>query len=122
MGEIYCLYSTADGQPRYVGETEWTGEKRFKSHVTSALEMQDGALYDWMRASWREGHDIGFHVLQTNVVPTELGFYERYWTTQFPKIFNTRAEDEPCQKISDIARQVVLAIKSKLVMAEREPD
>lgn len=121
MGEIYCLYSTADGQPRYVGQTEWTGGKRFKKHVTAALEMEDGALYDWMRKAWRQGRDIGFHVLQTDIVPVELDFYERYWMSHFPRLFNKRANERPPEKITDVGRQIVVAIKAKLVMTEHEP-
>jgi hypothetical protein len=118
MGEIYCLYSTSDAQPRYIGQTEGAADKHFKKHVTSALELTEGSLYEWMRRVWRKDHDVGFHVLQTGIVPTDLAFYERYWTSQFPKLLNDRDSDASCDIITDIGRRIVVAIKSKLVMTE----
>jgi hypothetical protein len=122
MGEIYCLYSTSDAQPRYIGQTEWTADKGFQKHVTSALELTDGALYDWMRKVWRKDHDVGFHVLQTNIIPPDLAFYEQYWMSQFPKLFNVRDNGAPCDALTDIGRQIIVAIKSKLVMTAEVPD
>jgi hypothetical protein len=116
MGEIYCLYATSDAQPRYVGQTEGAADKRFKKHVTSALELTDGALYEWMRKVWRKDHDVGFHVLQTGIVPADLAFYEQYWMSQFPKLLNDSDNSVRCDALTDIGRQIVVAIKSKLVM------
>ena len=99
MGEIYCLYSTSDGRPRYIGQTEFTADKRFKKHVTSALELADGKLYEWMRHAWRKGHDVDFHVLQTDIIPADLPFYERYWMSQFPELFNVRENSPVCVQI-----------------------
>jgi hypothetical protein len=122
MGEIYCLYSTSDGRPRYIGQTEWSGEKRFKKHVTLALEGADGELYDWMRRAWRSGGDIHFHVLQSDIIPADLLFYERYWMTHFPKLLNIKDNSEVCEKLTDVGRQIVTAIKAKLVMTAEDTE
>jgi hypothetical protein len=88
----------------------------------TALELTDGALYGWMRRIWRKDYDVGFHVLQTDIIPADLAFYEQYWTSQFPKLFNARSDGASCDAITDVGRQIVVAIKSKLVMTAEVAD
>lgn len=116
MGEIYCLYSSEDGVPRYVGGTEWNADKRWKKHLADALDLVAGQVYDWMRDVARRGHYVGVHVLQTGIIPAELGFYERYWIGQFAGLLNVRANGEPAAASSDTANHVIVAIKAKLAM------
>lgn len=116
MGEIYCLYSSDDGQPRYVGSTEYTSDKRWKRHLTDALEKKPGVLYDWMRDVSRRSKYVGYHTLQTDVIPSELDFYERYWISQFPNLFNARLNKQPVAELSSTGKNVVLAIKSGLAL------
>lgn len=119
MGEIYCLYSTFEGVPRYIGMTEGSAEKRYKKHVASALELANGELYDWIRETWRAKHDVSFHVLQTDIIPAELSFYERYWMSQFPNLFNKRDNDAPPKGLSELGQHIVVAIKTKLTVEDQ---
>ena len=116
MGEIYCLYSSADGVPRYVGSTEFLADKRWKKHLADALEMKPGSLSEWMREVARRSRYVGCHVLQTSVIPAELELYERYWLSQFPDLLNTRLIESPAADLSPVGRSVVLAIKSGLAL------
>jgi hypothetical protein len=116
MGEIYCLYSSEDGVPRYVGGTEWSADKRWKKHLADALDLIPGRLYDWMRDGARRGHYVGVHVLQTGVIPAELDFYERYWIGQFQGLLNIRGNEDAATELTDTATKVILAIKAKLAV------
>jgi hypothetical protein len=118
VGEIYCLYANENGIPRYVGMTEGDAEKRWKKHITSALDKVSGELYDWIRDVTRRGGYIDFHVLQSGIIPAELKFYEDYWITQFPDLFNVRANATPPVTPSPTGSQVILTIKAKLVIQD----
>ena len=118
MGEIYCLYASENGIPHYVGMTEGSAEKRWKKHLTSALDKVSGELYDWMRDVTRRSGYIDFHVLQAGIIPADLQFYEEYWITQFPDLFNVRSNSTPPVAPSKIGSQVILAIKAKLVIQD----
>ena len=115
MGDIYCLYSSQDGMPRYVGMTEGEVDKRWKKHLTLALDLAQGNLYDWIRSVVRHGQYVGVHVLQSGIIPADLALFEGYWISQFPELFNVRENAAPAPELSDIARQVVLTIKARLV-------
>jgi hypothetical protein len=114
MGEIYCLYSTGDGEPRYVGPAENGTHKRLKQHRTLALEMVEGALYDWIRDLYRRGWEVQAHVLQSNVIPGELEFFEKYWIAQFPGLLNVRDLAEPPAKLTDIGEKIIIGLKARL--------
>lgn len=120
MGEIYCLYSSEDGIPRYVGMTEWEAEKRWKKHLADALDLVDGRLYDWMREVARRGYYVGYHVLQSGIIPAELDFYERYWMGQFTSLFNVRENATPANEATETAQNVIVAIKAKLIIQDHE--
>jgi hypothetical protein len=120
MGEIYCLFSSEDGEPRYVGSTEFSSDKRWKRHLADALEKRPGSLYDWIRDVSRRSQYVGYHVLQTNVIPAELKFYETYWISQFPNLLNARLNDQPATRLSDAGRNALLAIKSALALQRLE--
>jgi len=122
MGEIYCLYSTEDGVPRYVGGTEGIADKRWKKHVADALDLVSGQLYDWMRNVNRDGYYVDFHVLQTRVISTEIEFYELYWKSQFTGLLNDRLDGEPVAASSVIANAVIFAIKTKVALQGYEPE
>ena len=113
MGEIYCLYSTEDGMPRYVGRTENTAARRYKKHITNAMEKSESHLYDWIRDAWRQQFEVEYYVLQTEIIPADLEFYERYWIGQFPKLLNVRDNGEPSSP-SEIGNKVIEAIRDLL--------
>lgn len=118
MGEIYCLYASENGVPRYVGMTEGDAEKRWKKHITSALDKVSGELYDWIRDVIRRGGHTDFYVLQSGIIPADLKLYEEYWITQFPDLFNVRANATPPVAPTPTGSQVILAIKAKLVVED----
>jgi hypothetical protein len=98
--------------------TEGDAEKRWKKHITAALDKASGEVYDWIRDVTRRGGYVDFHVLQSGIIPADLKFYEEYWISQFTDLFNVRANDAPPTAASPTAQQVILAIKAKLVVQD----
>jgi hypothetical protein len=115
---VYCLYSTEDGVPRYVGRADDKVSYRFKQHITAALEMEPGALYDWMRDVWRQGHDIGVFSLQEGIMPKDHSMFEQYWIDQFAELLNV-VGNRPDKTNSAVAQQVISAIKAQLNLGRR---
>lgn len=113
---IYCLYSTEDGVPRYVGKVDDKVSYRFKEHVTHALERKPGALYDWMRDVWRRDFDVAVFTLQEGVTQKDHAMFEQYWIEQFVGLLNTRG-NKSAAKHSAVARQVIAAIHDQLERA-----
>lgn len=120
MGYVYCLYSTEDGEPRYVGHTGEKVSHRFKQHVTAALEKETGVLYDWVRDVWRRDHDVNFYILQEGIVPKDLDFFERYWIEQFTGLLNIVGNDKPGKIDSNIARQVRTVLREQIQLAKNK--
>lgn len=110
---IYCLYSTEDGEPRYVGRATEKVSYRFKQHITAALEKEQGALYDWMRDVWRRGFDVNVYTLQENIIPKDLDMFEKYWIEQFSNLLNTIGNTQR-RKDSALAQQIKAALKAHL--------
>ena len=110
MGVIYCLFSTRDGIPRYVGQTEYSGKKRRDLHVTKALDRQSGLLYDWIRNEWREGFDVDYWTLQDDIIPADLEMYEMYWIEQFDSLLNVRPHQGNGTGTSAVGRRVTTDI------------
>jgi hypothetical protein len=118
---VYCLYSTENGVPRYIGRTEDKVSYRFKQHIAAALEKEPGGLYDWIRDAWREGHDIGVFTLQEGIMPKDHGMFEQYWIDQFGDLLNVVGNKEG-KKNSPVAQQVISAIEAQLDLGRRKPD
>lgn len=116
---IYCLYSTEDGVPRYVGKVDDKVSYRFKEHVTAALEQEPGALYQWMRDVWRSEFDVAVFTLQEGVMPKDHAMFQQYWISQFAGLLNA-ADDKPAQRHSALANQVIAAIRVQLDRARKE--
>ena len=114
MGEIYCLYSPQDGRPRYVGQTGSQSRARFNQHVTQALRKEPGSLYDWMRGLYAAGSDPDYHVLQEDIIPADLDFYERYWIAQFDNLLNIRVGDTKTVLTTPTGENVIAVIRGKL--------
>lgn len=113
---VYCLYSTEDGVPRYVGRASDKLSYCFKQHVTAALEKQPSTLYDWMRDVWRRDHDIGVYTLQDGITPADLDLFEKYWIDQFADLLNV--VDNKASKVdTSVAKQIKAAIRTQLEMA-----
>jgi hypothetical protein len=110
---VYCLYSTEDGVPRYVGRADDKVSYRFKQHVTLALEKEPGALYDWMRDVWRKDFDVGVYTLQEGITLKDHAMFEQYWIDQFADLLNV-AGIKPGTQVSATALQVIAAIREQL--------
>lgn len=118
---IYCLYSTEDGEPRYVGRAADRVSYRFKQHVTAALEKESGALYDWMRDVYRREYDVGVYTLQEGIIPKDLDMFERYWISQFANLLNVTGNRKGTTD-SPVAKQIKAAIQEQLRIAKSVPD
>lgn len=119
-GYIYCLYSTQDGAPRYIGQTSDKVSYAFRHHVTAALEKEDGPLYAWIREVWHREHDINFYVLQARIAPKDLDMFEAYWVSQFAGLLNTVPGSKQAIADSHLAQQIkaVLAEQLRLPVSE----
>jgi hypothetical protein len=119
---VYCLYSTGDGLPRYVGRADDKVSYRFKQHVTAALDREAGALYDWIREVWRQGDDVAPFTLQEGIAPKDHAMFENYWIDQFDNLLNVTG-NRAGKKNSRVAEQVISAIQRQLEqMRMSEPD
>lgn len=116
---VYCLYSTEDGVPRYVGRAADKVSYRFKQHVTAALEKEPGALYDWMRDVWRSDFDVLVHTLQEGVIPKDEAMFERYWIDQFSTLLNV-ASNRAGKETSQVAHQVITALRAQIEQAKTQ--
>jgi hypothetical protein len=114
MGEIYGLYSTRDGQVRYVGQTEYTARKRLDLIVTKALDREPGVLYDWLRDEWRADHEVRAHVLQDDIIPADLEMFEAYWIEQFTGLLNIKPPADPARPTSPVGQRINDAILAQL--------
>lgn len=117
---VYCLYSTEDGEPRYVGRASDKVSYRFKQHITAALDCEAGALYDWMRNVWRRDFDVAVHTLQEGIIPKDMDFFERFWIHQFTNLINVIGNNSPMQD-SQVAKDVKAALKAQIQQA-RQPN
>ncbi|MFO1208996.1 MAG: hypothetical protein U1E40_07210 [Amaricoccus sp.] len=114
MGVVYGLYSTRDGQVRYVGQTEYTARKCLDLVTTKALDREPGALYDWLRDEWRAEHEVRAYVVQDDIIPADLEMFETYWIQQFTGLLNVEASAEPVRPSSAIGRRVNEAILAEI--------
>lgn len=114
MGVVYGLYSTRDGQVRYVGQTEYTARKSLDLIITKALDREPSALYDWVRDEWRAENEIHAYVLQDDVIPADLEMFEAYWIEQFSDLLNARPTVDPARPTTAVGRRVNEAILALL--------
>jgi len=114
MGEIYGLYSTADGVVRYVGQTEYTARKILDLFVTKALDKELSSLYDWMRDAWRTEHDIRAYVLQDEVILADREMLEAYWIEQFGGLLNSKPPADAAWITTKIGQRIHEMIRSQL--------
>ncbi len=113
---VYCLYSTEDGCPRYVGKASDKVSYRFRKHVADALDMAPGAVNDWIRDVWRRSQDVAFYTIQERIVPKDLSMFEQYWIDQFADLVNVVGNKQG-KTDSTVATQITAAIQSQLALA-----
>jgi len=116
---VYCLYSTEDGVPRYVGRGADKVSYRFKQHVTAALEKEPGPLYDWMRDVWRSDFDVLVHTLQEGIIPKDEAMFEQYWIDQFSTVLNVTG-NRAGKGASQVAQQVITALWAQIEQAKNQ--
>jgi hypothetical protein len=113
MSLIYCLYSTGDGLPRYIGHTRDNASRAHTEHLAAALDRgEKGALCDWIRDVLRRDQAVGMRVIQDDIDLRYLDVFERYWTEQFPKLLNkgVRSRRTP----TATGQRIIEAIQSHL--------
>ena len=92
MGSIYCLYSTRDGAPRYVGKTlRWPETERLREHHVSA-ERGKLSLHLWIRGEWLAGHDVKMHTIRFGIPPEDMNLSEKIWMGKFSNLQNERCQ------------------------------
>jgi hypothetical protein len=116
---VYCLYSTEDGEPRYVGIATDKVSYQFKRLITASLEKEPGELYEWIRNAWRDGHDVCFHILQDGIIAKDLDLFERYWVAQFTNLLNVISEPRTAVD-SPVARDIKAALRQQVQEARRQ--
>jgi hypothetical protein len=118
MGVIYCLYSTQDGVPRYIGQTKGDAPKRLKQHLASALDKEErGTVNNWIRDVLRKEHIAAVRIIQEDIAPKDLDLFETYWIGQFPNLLNSDASKR--RKPSPTAQKITEAIQKDLRAAKR---
>ena len=115
---VYCLYSTEDGEPRYVGQTNDKVSYRFKQHIVAALDHTPGQLYDWMRDVWRRDFDVSVYTLQEFIIPKDLDMFEQYWIGQFANLLNVFGK-KPAILDSPVAKEIKAALKTQVQLARK---
>jgi hypothetical protein len=119
MGFIYCLFSSEDGLPRYIGQTRGDVSRRHKQHLAAALDKDEkGAVCDWIRGVLRQEHAVGIRVIQEDVNPKDLGMFESYWIEQFPSLLNNGASSR--RKPTATAQKIIEAVQSSLRKGRRK--
>jgi hypothetical protein len=88
MAEIYGLYSCRDGAVRYVGETTYPRETRFKQHRRSAW-LKNTPLQRWLVSEWRDGFPVR-HVRLEWCENFQRFDRETEWIARFPNLLNDR--------------------------------
>jgi hypothetical protein len=113
MGLIYCLYSTGDGLPRYVGQTQDNASRTHQQHLAVALEKgEKGALNDWIRSVLRRDQAVGMRVIQDDIDAKYLDVFQQYWSEQLPNLLNTGAAGR--RKATATGQRIIDAIQADL--------
>lgn len=69
--KVYALFSTENGEIRYIGQTTKTLAQRLKRHVEAALEGGTWPLCKWIRKTLDQGHAVEAVVLIPQAVWNE---------------------------------------------------
>jgi hypothetical protein len=118
MGVIYCLFSTKDGVPRYIGQTRGEAPKRLKQHLANALDKDErGTVNAWIRDVLRKDHIAAVRIIQEDIAPKDLDMFETYWIGQFPNLLNSDASKR--RKATATAQKITEAIQKDLRTAKR---
>jgi hypothetical protein len=86
VAEIYGLFSGRDGRIRYVGQTTYACEDRFKQHLRNP---RNSGVHDWFHREWKDGFPIECVRLDT-CADTARSAVERLWMARFSDLLNDR--------------------------------
>jgi hypothetical protein len=111
---IYCLFSTADGRPRYIGQTTKPPPVRHAQHLRHAERRPNTPLHRWIRRVQAAGFQVRIHVLQTDVQPRDLNIFERYWMAQFRGLLNTVTGTTVAVAETEVGRAVRRRLRQQL--------
>lgn len=68
---VYALYSSKDGEIRYIGQTTQALSKRLDSHIHPAKHALRRWVHKWVNKNRRDGHEIRIVPLRSNAVWNE---------------------------------------------------
>ncbi len=114
MGVIYCLYSTMDLRPRYIGQTTKPLSKRLEQHLVKAKSQAQEPLYCWIRAVHGQGFRVQAHEIQQSVPFSDLDRFEHYWMGQFVDLLNATKGASQVLSDSSIAETLQRALRRLL--------
>ncbi len=114
MSCIYCLYSTEDGRPRYVGQTTKPVGLRLAQHRREARRRRHHPLHRWINDVADRGFQVRAHALQINVPPGSLNLFERYWMGQFARLINCASGAPGPRADTVVATAVTQALRHAL--------
>jgi hypothetical protein len=114
---IYCLFSTADGRPRYIGQTTKAPPVRHAQHLRDAQRGPGTLLHRWIRRVQAAGFQVHIHVLQTDVQPKDLNIFERYWMAQFRGLLNAGPGTPVITGDTEVGRAVQKLLRKQLQVA-----
>lgn len=117
MSRIYWFYATADGRPRYIGQTTKPVDIRVAQHFGEARRGSRTPVATWIRAQTDASLEVRAHILPAAVVPGDRSLFERCWMNQFAEFLHADAGVPQILDYSPIARAVVTFLG-----AEPNPD
>lgn len=113
MGSIYCLFSTEDDVPRYVGQ-EQSGGDRFWQHVRDAKKGDRLPVHRWMRSVYFKGYDVEtfiferapFQPISGMTDKQVLNLRERVLIYQLPSLMNIKNNSGSHMKNSERSKKI----------------
>lgn len=112
MGSIYCLFSTKDAVPRYIGKASDLVYERYLDHRRKAQDGKSRRVYPWMRRAWLTGFEIDYLVIATEIPPGNLNYQEGLWIRKIPNLLNERGnrskyfwDDELLEKLQELCKR-----------------
>lgn len=119
MCSIYCLYSTCDGRPRYIGQTTKPVAVRLAQHLRNARRTAQTPLSQWIRATLAGGFTVRIYTLQTAVAPADLNLFEIYWMGQFSGLLNASSGMPRSDTDSAVATALYHALQAGVPAADQ---
>jgi len=88
-GSLYCLFSTRDGLPRYIGITMRYYDERHHQHRRDAENCSALPVHKWMRDEWLSGYGVE-NLLIGNYVKNDIEKYESQYIKSLPDLLNIK--------------------------------